>query len=70
MPLRAIEASDLATEAETVTRMLKGRVVAAIRRHRASEVLVEFSDGARLFVDADRDATQELSITGIKNEVA
>ena len=42
--------------------MLKGKIVKVVRRHRSGEVLVEFTDGTRLFVDAKGDEI-ELSIT-------
>ncbi len=54
---------DLAQEAMRATQMLKGKVVARIARHRDTEVLVEFTDGTRLFVDRS-DSAVELSITG------
>ena len=54
---------DLAQEASRATEMLKGKVVARIARHRDTEVLVEFTDGTRLFVDRS-DSAVELSITG------
>jgi hypothetical protein len=47
--------------AETTT-ALAGKVVARIVRHRQSEVLIEFTDGSRLFADAP-SAALELSIT-------
>ena len=46
------------------TKLLEGRVVKAIHRHRAREVMVEFVDGSRLFVDWREDRSLELSITG------
>jgi hypothetical protein len=54
---------DLAQEASRATEMLQGKVVARIARHRDTEVLVEFTDGTRLFVDRS-DSAVELSITG------
>ena len=53
----------LKSEGRQVTRMLKGKVVKVVHRHRAGEVLIEFEDGCRLFVDAKGDQV-ELSITG------
>jgi hypothetical protein len=47
--------------------MLKGKIVKVVRRHRVGEVLVEFTDGTRLFVDADGDEI-ELSITAGRSE--
>ena len=53
----------LTEEERRATEMLSGRTVARVRRHRPQEVLIEFSDGTRLFVDASNEAL-ELSITG------
>jgi len=54
----------LTEEADRATLLLGGRSVSAIIRHRDSEVLIQFTDGARLFVDAKGDVL-ELSVTGI-----
>ncbi len=54
---------DLAQEASRATEILQGKVVARIARLRNTEVLVEFTDGTRLFVDRS-DSAVELSITG------
>lgn len=51
----------LEEEAERATSMLLGRVVRHVSRFREQEVLIEFDDGTRLFVDAA--APLELSIT-------
>ena len=53
---------DLATEADSATEILKGRAVRVVRRHRETELLIEFEDGTRLFVDSQ--TALELSITG------
>jgi hypothetical protein len=53
----------LAQEATAATNALVGKVVARVVRHRGSEVLVEFADGTRLFVDRSADGI-EISITG------
>jgi hypothetical protein len=52
----------LKAEGRRASRMLKGKVVKVVHRHRAGEVLIEFEDGTRLFVDAKGDQV-ELSIT-------
>lgn len=52
----------LKAEGLRASRMLKGKIVKVVRRHRSAEVLVEFTDGTRLFVDAKGDEI-ELSIT-------
>lgn len=57
------EATQLEDEAERASEMLRGKVVARVIRNRPTEVLVEFADGTRLFVDRATDAL-ELSITG------
>jgi hypothetical protein len=50
-----------AAEAARATELLAGRRIRAVHRHRASELLIEFENGARLFVDAA--SALELSIT-------
>ena len=54
---------NLEQEALRATEMLKGKIVAAVIRHRESEVLIQFTDGTRLFVD-QTPVGVELSITG------
>lgn len=44
-------AERLIDEAERATGMLAGKTVKCVRRWREQEVLIEFSDGARLFID-------------------
>jgi len=56
-------AKELEDEAILATQLLAGKAVALVRRHRISEVVIEFTDGTRLFVDAAGNAL-ELSITG------
>lgn len=53
----------LSQEAARATQALAGKVVARVDRHRASEVLIEFTDGTRLFVDGTTQGL-ELSVTG------
>jgi hypothetical protein len=53
----------LAQEAARAQRLLSGKRVAQVRRHRASEIILEFSDGTRLFIDGRDKAEIELSIT-------
>ncbi|MGZ8271864.1 MAG: hypothetical protein ACXW1T_11585 [Methylophilus sp.] len=55
--------SKLEQEATRATKLLKGKVVAAVIRHQNSEVLIQFTDGTRLFVDKNPLGV-ELSITG------
>lgn len=58
--------ADLEAEAARATKMLRGRIVKQIWRHRAGEIGIEFEDGTRLFVDAS--SALELSITGTFEE--
>ena len=55
--------SSLPEEDREATDLLRGSVVKRVVQHRPSEVLVEFDDGARLFVNAAGPV--ELSITGV-----
>ena len=50
-------------EAKRASDLLAGKCVRLVRRHRPGELLVEFTDGTRLFVDASRGEL-ELSVTG------
>ena len=56
--------SDLENEATKLTDLLKGKVVRTVRRHRFSEVMIEFDDGTRLFVNKTSEGL-EFSITGL-----
>ena len=49
-------------ESTRATELLRGKVVARVVRDKQSEVLVEFTDGTRMFVD-QADGALELSIT-------
>ena len=42
-----------ATEAETerLNDLLRGKVVKVVRRHRPEEVMIEFTDGTRFFIN-------------------
>ncbi len=60
--VEGVPAMDLDQEGERATERLKGKSVNRITRHRLAEVLIEFTDGTRLFVDAK--GALELSITG------
>lgn len=53
----------LEQESSRATEMLAGKVVARIVRHREAEVLVEFTDGTRFFVNRAEQGV-ELSISG------
>ena len=52
---------DLEREAERATELLGGLTVRVVKRHRPEEVMVEFCDGTRLYVDAEGEV--ELSRT-------
>ena len=54
---------DLHEESRRATDLLKGKVVSEIYRHREKEIVVEFRDGTRLFVDYVANGL-EISITG------
>jgi hypothetical protein len=54
---------DFSQEAQRLTGLLTGKTVKIVRRRRSSELLVEFVDGTRLYVDC-ADAELELSVTG------
>lgn len=58
---------DLDAEAERASELLKGKVVACVKRFREGEVLVEFEDGSRRYVDRSEGGV-ELSITGGNEE--
>lgn len=51
----------LKEEAAKATQFLAGKTVALVRRHRSAEVMIEFTDGTRLFVDRSEFGV-ELSI--------
>jgi len=53
----------LTQEAHELTELLVGRRVRIVRRHRGSEVLIEFADGTRLFVNGIDDAGLDFSVT-------
>ena len=53
---------NLKKEARQLTKMLKGRTVDVVWRHRRNEVGIEFTDGTRLFIDQTPDGL-DYSIT-------
>ena len=57
----------LEEEAERATEQLAGKIVAAVWRHRPGEIVIQFTDGSRLFADINGTAL-ELSITGGAND--
>jgi hypothetical protein len=54
---------ELEVEATKLTDLLRGKVVNVVKRHKSGEVLVEFDDGTRLFVNHIADGL-EFSVTG------
>ncbi|MDQ3041554.1 MAG: hypothetical protein M3R11_04135 [Acidobacteriota bacterium] len=53
---------NLSDETEEATNLLKGKTVSSVKRFREKEVLIEFSDESRLFIDWKENGL-ELSIT-------
>jgi hypothetical protein len=43
--------SELESEASKLTDILRGKAVNVIKRHRPGEIMIEFEDGSRLFVN-------------------
>jgi hypothetical protein len=52
----------LGEESNRTTELLRGKVVSFVVRHRDREVMIQFEDGTRLFIDAE--TALELSIEG------
>jgi hypothetical protein len=59
-------AIDLKQEEQRLTELLVGKVVRLAKRNRQTELMLEFADGSRLFVDGSR---LNLSVTGGSNDV-
>jgi hypothetical protein len=53
----------LAGEAASASNLLRHKIVSSVVRHRENEVMIEFTDGTRLFVDRSENGV-ELSING------
>lgn len=54
--------AELRSEGDHATKLLQGKVVSHVVRAKETVVLVEFTDGTRLFVDRSSDGV-ELSIS-------
>ncbi|MBL0380372.1 MAG: hypothetical protein JKP90_23305 [Desulfofustis sp. PB-SRB1] len=54
--------TDIEKEVKHTEKLLKGKTVKTVWRHREKEVGIEFTDGTRLFVDHNEHGL-ELSIT-------
>ena len=48
--------------------MLKGKIISAVYRHGENEVLIQFTDGTRFFIDKNQSGL-ELSITAAEPEI-
>jgi hypothetical protein len=57
---------ELKEEAEKLTNLLRGKSVKLVRRHRAKEVVIEFDDGTRLFVDTA--TALDFSVTDMRED--
>ena len=55
--------SKLELEAGRLQRMLRGKTVKLVWRHRDKEIGLEFEDGTRLFVDWQPNESLEFSVT-------
>ena len=55
--------ADLKDEERRLQSLIADKVIAQVRRHRAGELMLEFSDGSRLFVNVDGQDL-DLSVTG------
>ena len=53
---------DIEEEAKEMTSRLRGKTVKIVLRHRANEVLLEFEDNTRLFVNVSGDGL-DFSVT-------
>jgi hypothetical protein len=58
---------NLEEEADRMTRLLQGKTLATVRRHQNTEIVLEFSDGTRLFVN-NVPAGLEFSVTETEPE--
>jgi hypothetical protein len=58
----------LSDERKELRRLLLGKAVKRCRRHRKNELIVEFEDGTRLYVDGHANGELELSVTGGKDD--
>jgi hypothetical protein len=54
--------ADLEDEGRKLTDLLRGKTVKVVRRHRSGEVMIEFDDGTRLYVNNISDGF-EFSVT-------
>ena len=57
-PHVAVTPHDLEAEAQDLTRLLGGKIVRSVWRHRPREFGIEFTDGTRIFIDAQTDGLE------------
>ena len=57
----------LEEEAKRATEQLAGKIVEVVWRHRPGEIVIQFTDGSRLFADINGTAL-DLSVTGGTND--
>ena len=57
-PHVAVTPHDLEAEAQDLTRLLGGKVVGTVWRHRPHEFGIEFADGTRIFIDAQAEGLE------------
>jgi hypothetical protein len=62
IPHIAVTPHSLKIEAQEITKILKGKIIAKIWRHKPKEIGIWFTDGTRLFIDNHPEGL-ELSIT-------
>lgn len=59
----SLMAPSIEAEAAELERLLVSKTVSLVRRHRAGELLLQFTDGTRLFVN-EANGGLEFSVTG------
>lgn len=57
---------ELEKQGQRMTELLQGLTITLCHRHKPNEVVIEFSNGTRLFIDSPE--TIEVSITGIGDD--
>ncbi|WP_144780341.1 hypothetical protein [Marinobacter maritimus] len=58
----------LEREAKAIEELLIGKVLTGVIRHQSSEVVLQFSDGTRLFVNGEVQGSLDFSVTGGRHE--
>ena len=62
--MNSMTQDELKNEASSLEKLLIDKTVKKIWRHRTSELVIEFNDGYRLFVDSTSNQELEFSVTG------